>query len=68
MSPDVATRVKIIQLRDLLGTMKVPHFRAQEMNKENLMWLSRNIHINNSDHTGLPDALRLVKEILNKSQ
>lgn len=68
MSPEMQRQMKTIQLRDLLGTMNIPSFRRQDMSDQNLRWLLRNVQINNSSHTGLPHAITLIKELLNKSQ
>ena len=64
MKPEMNRQVKIIQLRNLLETMNVPSFRRQDMSEANLGWLLRNIQINNAQHAGLPDALKLIRELL----
>lgn len=64
MKPEMNRQVKIIQLRNLLGTMNIPSFRRQNMSEANLRWLLRNIQINNAEHAGLPDALKIIKELL----
>jgi hypothetical protein len=64
MKPEMNRQVQTIQLRNLLGTMNVPSFRRQDMSEANLGWLLRNIQINNAQHAGLPDALKLIRELL----
>jgi hypothetical protein len=64
VKPEMNRQVKIIQLRNLLGVMNIPSFRRQDMSEANLRWLLRNIQINNAEHAGLPDALKIIKELL----
>lgn len=52
------------QLRGILATMDVPSFRTQFMSQHNLLWLQRNIAINNADHPQLDEALSLVKQLI----
>lgn len=52
------------QLRDILMTMEVPSFRTQYMSQHNLLWLQRNLAINNSDHPKLDEALGLLRNLI----
>lgn len=52
------------QLRFTLETMEVPSFRTQFMSQHNLLWLQRNLAINNADHPKLDEALGLIKQLI----
>ena len=46
------------RLQEVIATMDVPEFRRND-----IWWLSRNLHINNPRHPRLADALKLLKQI-----
>jgi hypothetical protein len=51
-------------LMNILKSMDLPPLRIKDLNDSNLLWLARNIMINNRDH---PDVLRaghMIKDLL----
>lgn len=61
---DTERREKCAELRKILETMEVPSFRCQDLRNSNLLWLQRNLHINNGAHPQLGNALSLIGKIL----
>jgi hypothetical protein len=55
------------QLRSILVTMDVPSFRTQYMSQHNLLWLQRNLPINNSEHENFTEAMNLVKMLIREN-
>lgn len=48
----------------MLATMEVPSFRCQDLRHSNLLWLGRNLPINNGAHPELGNAMSLIQEIV----
>ena len=68
MAEDLRTRlfkalVKNLLMETLL-TMDVPRGRI-ELSKGNVLWLLRNVQINNGSHPDLERVIRLLKEFAN---
>lgn len=51
-------------LRTLLAQFDVPEIRRETTRKANLLWLNRNLAINNGEHAMLETAMDLVKWLL----
>lgn len=49
-------------LADLIGTMDVPSSR-RECKPEDLLWMQRNLAINNRDHPELANALQKINQL-----
>lgn len=52
------------QVRAGLSDMDVPAFRKQQMTQHNLLWLQRNLPINNGQHPKLDETLALIKQLI----
>ena len=55
------------QLHRAIDGMDLPSFRIQLMSDANLLWLQRNIQINNAEHPNINEAQILIKKILSKT-
>jgi hypothetical protein len=50
------------ELLKSLKSFDLPAHRKAKTNKSNLLWLSRNIKVRNSDHPNLERVLELINE------
>lgn len=51
------------RLTQILTDMDVPRLRLNTEETANVKWLLRNLHINNSTHPNLDEALLLLKKL-----
>lgn len=52
------------RLKWILHRMDIPTARRKTSELHHLMWLRRNIHINNQDHVNFQEANDLIKRLL----
>jgi len=54
------------ELHGILDSMNLPSFRTQQMNESNLLWLQRNVGINNGAHPDIHRVDQLIRKLLKK--
>ena len=54
----------IEQLQTLLRTMHLPTYRKASLDKHGLLWLARNMGMQNKEHPKYPNAVELLKKLL----
>jgi hypothetical protein len=52
------------RLQILLRNMHLPTYRKSSLDKHGLLWLARNMGMQNSEHPKYPDAVELLKKLL----
>lgn len=52
------------ELKQLLNTMNVPAKRKYIHLWENILWLSRNLAIQNGSHPDFPQAIEIIKHLI----
>ncbi len=55
---------KIAEVLRLISKMHLPSRRKHATSTENFRWLSRNLGIQNSEHTNFAAAMELLKELI----
>ena len=56
-----------MELHRILDSMNIPSFRTQQMNESNLLWLQRNIMIQNAEHPDIQRANEIIRQLLNNN-
>lgn len=56
-----------MNLQEIINKMKIPANRRDINKLENLLWLSRNLPIENHEHPDFPAAYAEIKQIIMKS-
>ncbi len=52
----------IEELQKIIETMDIPQMR-RNLIPQNIMWLNRNLRINNSQHPDIEKAMTLIKKL-----